>query len=190
MDTLETYHQCHQLSGGKVGLRVVARDGLSLRPILLQRGCRGPIKVREGPCKSGQKMRKWLERAKARKRREKRTVKSVLQSKEARVELAILSAPNAEIVVMLLAVKLPKRFQLIDLSIAALDFGFQRCAKLVYLALILYGEDFMLFGQLVVKLQPQLRFRLSSFRQLCFQLLGLGGLGLQTLELLRMLLLE
>jgi hypothetical protein len=33
----------------------------------------------------------------------------------------------------------------------------------------------------VIKLQPQLRFRLSSFCQLRFQLLGPGGLGLQTL---------
>jgi hypothetical protein len=72
------------------------------------------------------------------------------------VELAIPSAPNTEIVVMLLVVKLLKRFQLIDLSIAALDFGFQRCAKLVYLGIILRGEDFSLFGQLVDKLHPQL----------------------------------
>jgi hypothetical protein len=72
------FDQCHQLSGGKVGLGVVVRDNLLLHPILLQRGYRGPVRVREGPCKSGQKMRKRLERAKARKRREKRTVKSVL----------------------------------------------------------------------------------------------------------------
>jgi hypothetical protein len=42
----------------------------------------------------------------------------------------------------------------------------------------------------LVKFQPQLRFRLSSLRQLRFQLLGSGGLGPQTLEFLCMLLLE
>jgi hypothetical protein len=42
----------------------------------------------------------------------------------------------------------------------------------------------------VIKLQPQLQFCFSSFCQLRFQLLGPGGLGPQTLELLRMLLLE
>jgi hypothetical protein len=41
------------------------------------------------------------------------------------VELAIPSAPKAELIVMLLAVKCPESFQLIDLSIAALNFGFQ-----------------------------------------------------------------
>jgi hypothetical protein len=83
-------------------------------------------------------------------------MKSVLQSQEARVELAILSAPKAEFVVMLLAVKFSKRFQLVDLSIAAIDFGFQRHAKLVYLALIFCGKDLPLLGQLLVKFQPQL----------------------------------
>jgi hypothetical protein len=72
------FDQYHQLSGGKFGLGVVAGDDLLLGPILLQRGCRGPVRVREGPYKSGQKMRKRLERAKAGKRGQKRTVKSVL----------------------------------------------------------------------------------------------------------------
>jgi hypothetical protein len=99
-------------------------------------------------------MRKRFERAKAGKRGQKRTVKSVLKSQEAGVELAIPSAPNVEIVVMLLAVKLPKGFQLIDLGIAALDFVFQRCTKLVHLAVILHREDVSLSGQLVIKLQP------------------------------------
>jgi hypothetical protein len=72
------FDQCHQFSGGKVGLGVVARDDLLLHPILLQRGYRDPIRVRKGPCKSSQKMRKRLEESKARKRREKHTMKSVL----------------------------------------------------------------------------------------------------------------
>jgi hypothetical protein len=97
-------------------------------------------------------MRKQLERSKAGKQGQKHTVKSVLKSQEAGVELAIPSAPNAEIVVMLLALKLPKGFQLVDLSIAAFDFVFQRRAKLVHLAVILRGEDASLFGQLVIKL--------------------------------------
>jgi hypothetical protein len=83
-------------------------------------------------------------------------MKSVLQSQEARVELAIPSVPKAEFVVMLLAVKFSKRFQLTDLSIMALDFGVQQHAKLVYLALIFHGEDFLLLDQLLVKFQPQL----------------------------------
>jgi hypothetical protein len=100
-------------------------------------------------------MRKWLERRKARKQRRKHTVKSILYSQEAGVELAVPSAPSAEIIVMLLAVNCPESFQLIDLSIVALNFGFQRCAKLVYLATIFHIEDFSLFGQLAVKFQPQ-----------------------------------
>jgi hypothetical protein len=83
-------------------------------------------------------------------------MKSILQSQKARVELTIPSAPKAEFTVMLLVVKFSKRFQLADLSIAALDFGFQRHAKLIYLALIFRGEDFPLPGQLLDKFQPQL----------------------------------
>jgi hypothetical protein len=71
------------------------------------------------------------------------------------VELAVPSAPSAEIVVMLLAVKCPESFQLANLSIAALDFALQRRAKLVHLAVIIRGEDFLLLGQLVVKFQSQ-----------------------------------
>jgi hypothetical protein len=42
------FDQFHQFSGGKLGLGVIARDDLLLHPILLQRGCRGPVRVREG----------------------------------------------------------------------------------------------------------------------------------------------
>jgi hypothetical protein len=41
------------------------------------------------------------------------------------VELAVPSAPSAEIVVMLLAVERPESFQLADLGIADLDFALQ-----------------------------------------------------------------
>jgi hypothetical protein len=133
---------------------------------------------------------KQPEGAKAGEQRRKRTMKSVLQSQEARVEFAIPSVPKAEFVVVLLAIKFSKRFQLIDLSIAALDFGLQRHAKLIYFALIFRGEDFPLLGKLLVKFQPQLRFCLSGLCQLRLQLPSPGGLGLQTLELLRVLLLE
>jgi hypothetical protein len=67
------------------------------------------------------------------------------------VELAVPSAPSAEIVIMLLAVKRLESLRLIDLSIAALNFCFQRRTKLVHLAIILRGEDFLLLGQLAVK---------------------------------------
>jgi hypothetical protein len=72
------FDQSHQLSGGKAGLRVVARNNLLLRPILLQRGCCGLVRVRKGPCKSSQEMRKRLEGAKAGMRKQKRTLKRVL----------------------------------------------------------------------------------------------------------------
>jgi hypothetical protein len=101
-------------------------------------------------------MRKRLEGARAGKQRGKWTMKGVLQSQEARVELAIPGAPKAKFLVVLLAVKLSKRLQLVDLSIAALNFGIQRRAKLIHLAPIFRGEDFSLLGQLMVKLQPQL----------------------------------
>jgi hypothetical protein len=52
-------------------------------------------------------------------------MKSILQPQEASVELAIPSAPKAEFAVVLLAIKPSKNFQLIDLGIAALDFGAQ-----------------------------------------------------------------
>jgi hypothetical protein len=81
-------------------------------------------------------------------------MKSVLQSQEAGVELAIPGAPKTELLVVLLAVKLLKRFQLINLGITAFDFGVQRRAKLIHLTLILRGEDLPLLGQLLVKLQP------------------------------------
>jgi hypothetical protein len=83
-------------------------------------------------------------------------MKSVLQSQKAGLEFAISGAPNAELLVMLLTVKLSEGFQLVDLGITALDFAFQRRAKLVHLAVILRREDVSLSGQLVIKLQPQL----------------------------------
>jgi hypothetical protein len=55
-------------------------------------------------------VKKQPEGAKAREWRRKRTMKSVLQSQEARVELAIPSAPKAEFAVVLLAIKPSKRF--------------------------------------------------------------------------------
>jgi hypothetical protein len=51
-------------------------------------------------------------------------MKSVLQSQQAGLEFAILGAPNAELLVMLLTVKLSENFQLVDLGITALDFAF------------------------------------------------------------------
>jgi hypothetical protein len=68
-------------------------------------------------------MRKWPEGAKAGKQRGKRTMKSVLQSQESGVELAIPGAPKAKFLVVLLTVKLSKRFQLVDPGITALNFG-------------------------------------------------------------------
>jgi hypothetical protein len=82
-------------------------------------------------------------------------VKSVLQSQQAGLEFAVSGAPDADFLVMPLTVKLSKSFQLVDLSIAALDFALHRCAKLVHLAIILCREDSLLLGQPAVKLQPQ-----------------------------------
>jgi hypothetical protein len=50
------------------------------------------------------------------------------------VELAIPGAPNAELLVMLLTIKLSKRFQLVDLGIVVFDFGVQRRAKLIVIS--------------------------------------------------------
>jgi hypothetical protein len=82
-------------------------------------------------------------------------MKIVLQSQQAELDFAVLGAPNADFLVMPLTIKLSKSFQLIDLSIVALDFALQRCAKLVHLAIILRREDSLLLSQLAVKLQPQ-----------------------------------
>jgi hypothetical protein len=79
-------------------------------------------------------------------------MKSVLQSQKAGLEFAISGAPNAELLAMLLTVKLSEGFQLIDLGIMALDFAFQRRAKLIHLAVILHGEDVSLSGKPVIKL--------------------------------------
>jgi hypothetical protein len=73
-------------------------------------------------------------------------MKSVLQSQKAGVELAISGAPNAELPVMLLTIKLSKRFQLVNLGIAVFDFGVQRRAKFIHLTLILCGENLPLPG--------------------------------------------
>jgi hypothetical protein len=72
------FDQCHQLSGGKFSLGVAAGDDLLLGSVLLQRGYCVLVRVREGPYESGQKMRKRLERAKARKRGQKRTAEGIL----------------------------------------------------------------------------------------------------------------
>jgi hypothetical protein len=172
-----------------LGLGVAARDDLLLCPIL-QRSCRGSVGIGKSLCESNQIVRKQRERAEAGKQRGKYTVKSVLQPQQAGLEFAVLGAPNTNFLVMPLTVKLSKSFQLIDLSIAALDFALQRRAKLVHLAIVLRREDSLLLGQLAVKLQPQRRLRLSSLRQLRLQLLSPGSLSSQALKLVRMLLYE
>jgi hypothetical protein len=52
-------------------------------------------------------------------------MKSVLQPLETGVEFAIPRTPKAEFGVVLLGVKPSKSLQLVDLGIAALDFGAQ-----------------------------------------------------------------
>jgi hypothetical protein len=135
-----------------LGLGVAARDNLLLCPILLQRSRRGSVGTGKSLCKSHQRMKEHRKRAKAGKHRGKFTVKSVLQPQQAGLELAVPGAPNADFIVIPLIVKLPKSFQLVDLSIAALDFALQRHAELVHLAIVLRGEDSFLLGQLAVKL--------------------------------------
>jgi hypothetical protein len=135
-----------------LGLGVAARDDLLLCPILLQRSHRGSVGTGKSFCESHQRMRKQRKRAKAEKQRGKFTVKSVLQPQQTGLELAVPGAPDADFIVIPLIVKLLKSLQLVDLSIAALDFALQRHAKLVHLAIVLHGEDFFLLGQLAVKL--------------------------------------
>jgi hypothetical protein len=116
-------------------------------------------------------MRRRREIARAKKQEGKHTTKSIFQPQQARLEFAVAGAPNADLIVMTLSVKLPESPQLIDLGIAALDFALQGRAKLVHLAVILRREDSFLLGQLVIKLQLQRRLRPSNFHQLSFQLL-------------------
>jgi hypothetical protein len=52
-------------------------------------------------------------------------MKRVLQPLETSMEFVISCTPKAEFGVVLLIVKLPKSLQLVDLGIAALDFGAQ-----------------------------------------------------------------
>jgi hypothetical protein len=61
------FDQRHQLSRGKFILGIAAGDDFLLGSVLLQRDCCGPVRIGEGPCKSGQKMRKQLDKARARK---------------------------------------------------------------------------------------------------------------------------
>jgi hypothetical protein len=70
------------------------------------------------------------------------------------LEFAVAGAPNANLLVMTLIVKLPESLQLIDLGIVALDFALQGRTKLAHLPIILCREDSLLLGQLAVKLQP------------------------------------
>jgi hypothetical protein len=97
-------------------------------------------------------MRRRRERTRAGKQEGKRTTKSIFQSQQAGLEFAVAGAPNADLLVMTLTVKLSESLQLIDLGIAVLDFALQGHAKLVHLAVVLHRENSSLLGQLAVKL--------------------------------------
>jgi hypothetical protein len=130
------------------------------------------------------------ERERAEKQERKYTAKSFIQPQQAGLNLAVTGAPNADLLVITLAVEPPESLQLVDLGAVALNFAPQGRTKLVHLAVVLCREDLSLFSQLAIKLQPQRRLRLSSLRQLSFQLLSPDGLGSQALKLLCVLSLE
>jgi hypothetical protein len=98
-------------------------------------------------------VRRRHERARDEKQERKYTTKSFLQPQQAGLNLAVAGMPNADVIVMTLAVKPPESLHLIDLGAAALDFTPQGRAKLVHLAVELRREDSFLFGQLAIKLQ-------------------------------------
>jgi hypothetical protein len=107
-----------------LGLGVATRDDLLFCPILLQRSHRSSVGIRKSLCESSQRVRKQRERIEAGKQRGKCTMKSMLQPQQARLEFAVTGAPNADLLVMSLTVKLSKSFQLIDLGVVALDSAF------------------------------------------------------------------
>jgi hypothetical protein len=100
-------------------------------------------------------VRRRHERARDEKQERKYTTKSFLQPQQAGLNLAVAGTPNADLIVMTLAIKPPESLQLVDLGAAALDFAPQGRAKLVHLAVELHREDSFLFGQLAIKLQSQ-----------------------------------
>jgi hypothetical protein len=93
-----------------------------LCPVLLHRGCRILVRIRESLCKSSKCEGKRQKGAKAEKWIRKRTAKSMLQPFKTGVELAISHTPNAKFGGMLAIVELPKGDQLTDLGITFLDF--------------------------------------------------------------------
>jgi hypothetical protein len=72
------FDQRHQLSRGKFILGIDGGDELLLGSVLLQHGRRGPIRVRESSCETGQEMRKQLEKARSRKWEQKPTAEGLL----------------------------------------------------------------------------------------------------------------
>jgi hypothetical protein len=68
-------------------------------------------------------MRRRCEKARAEKQEEKYTTKSLFQPQQAGLDPAVAGAPNADLLVMTLTVKLPESLQLADLGVAALDFA-------------------------------------------------------------------
>jgi hypothetical protein len=105
---------------------------------------------------------------------------------ETSVEIAISRTPNAKLSGTLVIVELPKVDQLANLGVVFLDLDALRCAELIHLSFIFRYEDLLLLGQLLIKLQPWLRFRLLGHRQLHLQSVGSVNLDLQAPKFLRM----
>jgi hypothetical protein len=95
------------------------------------------------------------ERARTEKQEKKYTAKSLLQPKQAGLNLAVAGTPNANLLVVMLTVEPPESLQLVNLGATALDFAPQGCVKLVHLAVVLCREEFLLFSQPAIKLQLQ-----------------------------------
>jgi hypothetical protein len=97
-------------------------------------------------------MRRQCDRVGVEKREGKLTMKGFLQPQQTGLDPAVVGTPNADLLVMMLTVKLPESLQLVDLGVAAFDYALQGRAKLVHLAVVLRREDSFLLGQLAIKL--------------------------------------
>jgi hypothetical protein len=80
------------------------------------------------------------------------------------MELAISRTPDAKLSGIPVAIELLEIGQLSDLVIVFLELGILRCAELIHLGVVFHRENLPLFGQPLIKLQLQRRFRLLDLR--------------------------
>jgi hypothetical protein len=94
----------------------------------------------------------------AEKRKRELTEESVLQPPEDGMDLRVLSPLDAEFRFMLLVVRLPETYQLLDLGVTLFIRGILRHAELLHLGVILHREILLSLGHPLLKLLMQHRF--------------------------------